>query len=156
MATPWVEPATLEHVPLIAANARQADRDEVAASHGHSIERALELSVRLSYRAWFAAIDGEPAALVGVATTSLLSGKASPWLLGTSVIERKPKAFLRASRALFPALIDGARYLENYVDERNTLSQRWLEWLGFTLEPAEAWGSAGLPFRRFWMRNDHV
>lgn len=152
----WVEPARVEHTARIAADVRPADRDEVMASHGLSPGRALDLSVRLSYRCWYVELDGEPLALVGVATQSLLSGTASPWLLGTTAIERNPMAFLRASRRLFPTLIQGTNYLENRVDARNEASIRWLAWLGFQLEPAEPWGVAGLPFHRFWMRTDHV
>jgi len=129
---------------------------EVAASHGHTIERAMELGVRLSLRAWYAEHRGEPVALFGVATSSVLSGRGSPWLLGTDAAERYPVAFLRTSQELLPWMQHGFQWLENWVDERNTASQRWLNWLGFELDEPQPWGRAGLPFRRFYMRVDNV
>ena len=152
----WVEPAQLAHVPLIADNARQADVDEVAASHGHAIERALELSIRLSLRAWLIGHREEPIGLFGVATSSVLSGRGSPWFLGTNAAERYPVAFLRASRDLLPEVTRGFRVLENWVDERNTVSQRWLGWLGFELSEPQPWGREGRLFRHFQMRTNDV
>lgn len=156
MARIEVEPAGLEHIAPVAERMRQADQDEVMAASGQSPREALEQSVTLSYRAWVASVDGDPLALLGMASRSLVSGTGIPWLLGTDAVESNPMAFLRASRRVMPALIEGVRYMENRVDARNELSVRWLRWLGFTLEPAEPWGVAGLPFHRFWMRNDHV
>jgi hypothetical protein len=37
------------------------------------------------------------------------------------------------------------------VDDRNKVSKRWLQWLGFKLGPAIDIGN-GLHFREFWMR----
>ena len=42
--------------------------------------------------------------------------------------------------------------LRNYVDERNTMAIRWLEWLGFEILPVEPFGVEGLPFHPFEMR----
>ena len=41
--------------------------------------------------------------------------------------------------------------LRNVVDARNTVSIRWLEWLGFTLGTPQPMGVCGLPFIPFEM-----
>lgn len=137
----------------LAPRLRRADREEVWASAHLSGESALILSLLLSAPglAWAGRIDGEIAALFGVARPSLLSDEGRPWLLASPLMERHPVPVLRYSQRYLALARAPFTHLCNYVDARNHVSRRWLAWLGFTLEPPEPYGAVGLPFHKFHM-----
>jgi hypothetical protein len=54
----------------------------------------------------------------------------SAWLLGTRRLPSIKKFFLKHSRERMEGLLDGFDYLTNFVMKSNTLSYRWLKWLG--------------------------
>ncbi|MAH03996.1 MAG: hypothetical protein CL561_00350 [Alphaproteobacteria bacterium] len=145
-------PATQEHALYIAENMRKADREEVMASHGHTPKQAVMRSLNVSDKSWACTLDGEPVCIWGVATIgSILSFTGAPWLLGTDKVNDIKFYFLRNSANYVDEMHKNYDLLENYVDERNTLSKAWLKWLGFKIDKAEPHGVAGLPFHRFYM-----
>lgn len=149
-----VIPATVDHARALAPRMRAADRDEVWASGGFGPLAALERSLALSPLAWTGTVDGVPACMFGAASASLLGGEGVPWLLGSDLIERHQRAFLRRNREYVRQMQAAFPVLRNMVDARNMTSIRWLRWLGFTIGPAVRWGTAGLPFHPFWMIRD--
>ena len=54
----------------------------------------------------------------------------SAWLLGTRRLPKIKKFFLQHSKERMEELLVGFDYLTNFVMRTNTLSIRWLEWLG--------------------------
>ena len=56
------------------------------------------------------------------------------WLLGTRNFYKIKKKFIKESQQWIDELMDGFDYLTNYVMEANTLSMRWLTWLGASFE----------------------
>jgi hypothetical protein len=76
------------------------------------------------------------------------------WLLATQEIERHPVRFYRESKRMFGNVTEKYETLINWVDQHNTLSLRWLQWLGFEIEEPEPWGVLQLPFCRVCYRND--
>ena len=54
----------------------------------------------------------------------------SAWLLGTRRLPKIKKFFLKQSKERMIDLLDGFDYLTNFVMKSNTLSYRWLKWLG--------------------------
>ena len=54
----------------------------------------------------------------------------SAWLLGTRRLPSIKKFFLQNSKERMQELLKGFDYLTNFVMRSNTLSIRWLEWLG--------------------------
>jgi hypothetical protein len=54
----------------------------------------------------------------------------SAWLLGTRRLPKIKKFFLQHSKEKVEDLLQGFDYLTNFVMRTNTLSIRWLEWLG--------------------------
>jgi len=54
----------------------------------------------------------------------------SAWLLGTRRLPSIKKFFLKHSKERMMDLMDGFDYLTNFVMKSNTLSYRWLKWLG--------------------------
>ena len=151
MKSQWeIEPAAPEHVAPIAEYMREADRKEVWASHKHTPKEALEASLAASTLAWTCIVDGTPAFMWGVARRgSLLSTTGAPWLLGTSAMWRVQREFLRQCPAYVAAMQAAFPRLENFVHAENSLSLRWLRWLGFAIETGEPWLFGGEQFYKF-------
>lgn len=147
-----LRPLAAGDIQFVAEHMRGADRAELAAVHGEQASplHLLAQAVLNSPDVWTGVTaDGEPICICGVAPRCLLTGSASPWLLGTEKLFTEPGALVREGhryigrmRLIYPELV-------NYVDARNTKSIRWLRRLGFTVHPAEPYGRAGLPFHRF-------
>lgn len=142
------------HIRTIAARMRTADREEVLAASGRSPLAALAYSFRKSSCCWTAVIDGRPELMWGVGDINILAGVGAPWLLGTDAVEENFRVFLRVSSNWPAQLLQRYSVLRNFVDARNTVSVRWLEWLGFQLlDPVEF---RGHQFRLFEMRATDV
>lgn len=140
------------HIRRIAEGMRQADRDEVWASHGHTPEEAVQWAVGVSRDTARAGLaDGECYCIFGVGARSYFSFEGHPWMLSHDDIEKHTKNFLRGSIQWIDEIKWDYRVLCNLVDARNTVSKRWLKWLGFTIYPAEPYGKLRLPFHRFEM-----
>ena len=142
----------MDHVATIAARMRPADVAEVAASSGNTPHDALMFSLSGSRAAWTAVLDGQPEVMFGIGDLNILTRTGSPWLLGTDAVEREPRMFLRQSRDWREQLLNDYDLLRNFVDDRNTVSKRWLQWLGFTLMEPVPVGRNGEMFRMFEMR----
>jgi len=139
---------TNEDIEIVGRALREADRLEVEASSGEVIP-ALYETVQKSDVAW-TVDDGGPVGLFGVVPQGILGGGA-PWFVGTEGLSRHKKEFLVTSKHLAKEFLAEYHYLENYVDERNAASIRWLGWLGFKFDEARPYGALGLKFHRFWM-----
>ncbi len=153
MSTSAVEivPATLEHVVEMAPRMRQADVDEVLAAAGMLPADALLLSVMSSQESWAAVLDGRVVCIWGVGDVDGYPGVGTPWLLGTDDVHRVRRTFLRECRRYVSCWLERYQVLVNFTDDRNTLSQHWLRWLGFTIMDTEPYGPQGMPFRKFFM-----
>ena len=150
------KPVTQAHVQHVAEHMRQADIDEVIAWSGSSPLYSLQRGVSWSKASATVIIDGEIAAIMGVASFGLLSDEGSPWLLGTDVMTEKKRAVLKESPTVVKLMLSICPELENWVHADNKVSVRWLRWLGFTVEVAEPRGVNGELFHRFHMRVDDV
>lgn len=151
-----VRPATAEDIEALADRMRQADRDELAASHGHSPREALEKALAASTSAWVGVVDGLPVCMFGVAPASILSGRGVVWMLGAQELDSYPRTFLRRCRGCVDMMHRVYPRLENFVDDRNTTSKNWLRWLGFTLAEEAVTLRSGVQFRHFWRETSHV
>lgn len=110
---------------------RSADRQEVLASSGMAPTLAVCTSYQLStHGAFILDADGVPIGAFGAAPHPL-PGVGVVWMLGTDGIERNARAIARASRPVKDRLNSAYPLLWNYVDERNRVSIRWLEWAGY-------------------------
>lgn len=143
-----------EHDQLIGMNMRSADAEEVWASSMMTPIQAVRESRRVSTHVWTGMINDEPACMFGVASACLVSGYGVPWLLGTDVIEKYSFAFIRQCRPYMELMQGVYPRLTNYVDDRNTVSRRWLKWLGFQIEEPAPYGPFHKPFRKFEMRRE--
>jgi ribosomal protein S18 acetylase RimI-like enzyme len=137
----------------IAANMREADRQEVVAFRGNTDMRAaLGSCVLMSSHYWVAAVGAEPIFVFGVVPVSLLDGMGAPWMLGTDKTFNYPRILVKDGRRYIREMLELYSTLANFVDARNEKSIRWLKRLGFTVYAAEPFGHAGLPFHRFEMK----
>ena len=142
-------PQDIEH---ITANLRAADACELQAVYGLEVDllHCLTLSVAVSDDVYVAVnAAGEPVALTGVASVSLLGGLGCPWLLGTNALLRYPRDIVTHGRQLVRKWDSKYSHMFNYVDSRNTRSIAWLQRIGFVIPPAQPHGRQGLPFHRF-------
>lgn len=142
---------TLADIEIIAATARQADRDEIEEGCGQSIASALTLGLRSSVAPMVIAWGNTPLAALGDTSYSPGAGIGIPWLISTKAIEKHPLAFLRVCRPLVAQMIGRHQILINYIDARNHNAIRWLEWLGFSIGSPTPYGPKQLLFRQFQM-----
>lgn len=146
-----IVPATADHVAALLTHIRPADVDEFIAASGQSPAEVLEHALRVSTRAWAGVVNDEVIGIFGVAPSSLIGGKGIPWLVGSTLIERNYRIFLRNSMPVVSEFLSLYPHLENFVDQRNHVAKSWLHWLGFKLEEPAPYGVQGLPFHRFHM-----
>jgi hypothetical protein len=151
MSAPVVEIRPATAADALALVLRKADRDEVEALTGRDPREALVASVERSASAWAGVADGELVCLFGVVPVSLVGVTGIPWLLGSEFVMRYGRPFLRRNRAWLREMLREFPVLRNVVDARNTVSIRWLGWLGFTLGAPQPMGVRGLPFIPFEM-----
>ena len=116
-------PLSPEHAAIV-PYLRKADLDEIALTCDLSPSLAVSFSIAHSDKGFAAFIDDMLCAVFGVDDGII-------WLIGTDEISNHPISFYRVSKKIFPLLCEGYDSLCNYVDTRNTLSLRWLQWLGF-------------------------
>ena len=141
-----------EHVTELARTMRQADRDEIAACGVPDPVEALQVSLYRSTWAYCALIDGEVAAIFGIAPWGSLVGETGvPWLLGSNVILKHRKVFMRMAPHYIELMRRVHPKLLNIVDSRNTLAVRWLRRAGFTVHPPSHVAPTGVLFHCFEM-----
>jgi len=149
-------PATEAHAEEIAPRMRVADAEEVFAASGRGRLSALRYSIARSDFAYTVEFDGRPETMFGCGTANITANVGAPWLLGSDALETHYRHFLRGSRFWIGKMLTEYSTLRNMVDDRNHVSKRWLEWLGFTLSEPVPMGYEKRPFRIFEMKANHV
>ena len=146
-----IKKATYHNALELSGKLREADKQEVWASHHMTPDQAVLFIMRVAHVAYSVFVDGRLLTMYGV---SKLYGRhgASPWLLATDELDQYGLRFYRTTLPHVQAMLNEYGYLENYVDERNVKSIRWLKWLGFVVEAPAPFGVERIPFHRFWMR----
>ena len=148
-----LRPADAEAFAELCDDLRAADERELLAAYGRpcvdviaeSIERSIEPLAAWDTADRLIAIFGR--APVG----PILTPMASPWLLGTSLLEQHAGILVRLSRQYVAAWREQHPLLVNFVDVRNTASIRYLKAVGFEFDEPAPFGAEGLPFQRFSM-----
>lgn len=152
MADVLIRPTEPGDAARLFANLRASDLAECRA-YGHpDIAASIESSVNRSVLCWTGLVDGELAAIIGVAPVNMLTGVGSPWMLGTPVLDRHQRVLVRMTPEYISRMLKVFPHLVNYVHAKNTTSVRWLRRLGFTLHEAVPYGPLGEPFHPFEMR----
>jgi len=139
-------PAQFKHINSIANRMREIDRLECRVV-GHTPKEALRAGLFGATIAWVALVDGQPEAMFGASTISLIHGSGRPWMLMTDEAARHHVALLRLGRIYTAALHRHYAVLHNWVHARNETSIRWLTRLGFGVGSVEV--MRGEPMRPF-------
>jgi hypothetical protein len=150
---PEIVTAHRDHIPLIAARVREADRQELWASGLHGASEVMHQGIDISEVAWTGLIDGVPVCMFGVAPVTVIGGLGRPWMVGTDMLDKHQMVFLRRCREYVDFMLQMYPVLENYVDARNVQAVKWLMWLGFSFSEPELMGPFSLPFCRFEKRS---
>lgn len=152
MADVLIRPTEPGDAARLFANLRASDLAECRA-YGHpDIAASIASCVDRSVLCWTGLVDGELAAIFGVAPVNMLAGIGSPWMLGTPVLDRHQRILVRRTPEYISRMLKAFPHLANYVHANNTTSVRWLRRLGFTLHEAVHYGPLGEPFHLFEMR----
>lgn len=149
-----IRTATLDDVPYLAANLRQADQDEMRAVGWYNAVDALSASLDVSIERW-CALDsaGNPAVLFGVAPSEYPT-VGLPWMLATDYIYTIPKETLRQTRRYVQRMHEHFPILTQFVDFRNVTSVSWMQWLGFEINTVLVrYGVEKRPFIHFIRRD---
>lgn len=139
-------PATRELCEAVADRLRPEECVEVRAASDDSPLEAVLRGYLDSDLCRVALLGAEPLCIWGVRRENWYWRRV--WLLGTDAVPKHRMTFLRASRRFLPRVLERFPHLRNWCDASYVKSLRWLKWLGFTIYPAEAYGSQGLPFCR--------
>ena len=141
-----IRPATAEDAVELAKTMRPEDAAEVYASGGFDPATAVLESFRLSVNPQVALIDGELAAMWGVAPINLATGFGVVWMLTGAAVWKAPLLFLRASKREVERLASHWNCLVNAIDARYERAVRWAKWLGLKVDAPRPFGFLGLPF----------
>jgi len=143
-----VVPSRIRDIFILENRLRDADREEIWASHHQSAKQALMVGFRNSAPCFTVEVNGSPIAMFGAVPVECDSA-AVAWLLGTDDIRKNWQAFLRLSRQCVQNLLEKYEFLYNHVGAWNTESIDWLKWCGAELDEPQAYGIERREFRRF-------
>lgn len=144
-----VVPSVVRDVYRVAANLRTEDEAEITGL-GLNPRDALRTSFRHAILRRTAFVDGEVAAMWGLGG-AMLANEGSPWLMTTPVVERVPVTFIKVGRAQLDEMLQHRAFLSNVVAASYKRACRFLEVMGFVLDPPVPLGPNGVLFRRFWI-----
>lgn len=148
-------PAKIEDAEILAPIMREQDRVEVYLSHGVSPKEALRLSF-LNSDENYSMVDDEDKIIAMFGCVKQGDKAGMPWLLGSDDIANKNhhRSFLFLTKTYVQTLKERYDYLYNYAHAENTVSLKWLEWLGFSLgKKIKNWGLNSGTFIKFsWDR----
>lgn len=133
----------------LAPRLREADRREIQASFGIPLPSLINHSDS-GIICTISTDDEVVVGLFGAIPTCDLS--AAVWLVGSDALIKPPlrRQFLVEGKTFLDALHRFRPLLWNYVDERNRLHIRWLEWMGFTfINRHPEYGVEKRPFLEF-------
>lgn len=149
-----VVPATQELVNAMKGKIRKSDKQEVWAASHMDINEALDLSFRSSETAVVKLFNGIPVAVSGVTRPYLLSNNGIIWMLATEDFENKTVQISagRKCRVFVEEMLQSFKELYNYIDVRNTVTLKWLKWIGAEFDEPKPYGPDNMLFRKFYIR----
>lgn len=140
--------ATPELIGAVIANARQADRVEMALMDARPLLDVVR-DMADQCKAYVAVVDGEPACVYGVIRRRVLSGVGMPWMVASRAVEKPNvrRVFLRHGEDELRRIAANYTSLWGAVHAENRVAVRWLRWMGF--EMVEDCEISGAPFHKF-------
>lgn len=127
----YYRPSFREDAAVLAPKMRKQDALEVWHSHGLSPLEALRFSFDESIESnSIIDDDGQVIGMFGVSEVAPIVGV--PWLLASDRLKAVQREFLPESEKWVQRINERYDLLYNYVYAGNTVSIRWLKWLGFS------------------------
>lgn len=133
----------------LAKTLRRADLQEIQHGSGLSPEQALLYSFAVSEHCYTVWLEDEVVLIFGVGGLEGVEG--CPWMLGSDLLLKVRRQFIKECRKIVQAMLDKYHHLENHVWAENKIHIHWLQWLGFVIEPPKPHGINGEPFQRFYL-----
>ena len=147
-----IYPSTYEDALYLAANMREMDKMEVAATDGKDPLSVLEDTLGLPGEHLTAWHGDEIIAMFGC--VDALNGVGVPWMLGTDNLPNHGKAIMTLAPQYVGKWSQQYETLHNFVAQKNSVAVRWLKRIGFEMHEVHNFG--GLTFLRFSMVNNNV
>lgn len=150
----YIEPYTPQmRDEVLNLQLREADKQEVRASHDMSTEEALRHSLDSSTSTWVIYYDNRIIAAFGVSKLKN-TALAMPWLLGTEDLHKIKFRIIKYSMLIIEYLMfqdETVNCLVNFVSTKHTEAIKWLRWLGFTISDKEMYlHDDGVSFKQFY------
>ena len=149
MEVAYVRDAQLADVLVLSKTMRKADREEIMASNGVSALEALVTPFTINGAMNFSIIGTGDEGVVGMfgCCPSVDPQYGCAWLLQSDKLLTHRKQFLKECPYWVSKMGEGYDYLYNFVDKRNWVSLKWLQFLGFEpREEFEEYGHGKIPF----------
>ena len=125
-------PSQLEDINRLAPDVRQADRDEIMASHGLEPLPAIAFCMGSSEECNTMIDDNKD--IIGMFGVAKFGELGVPWMLSSERIYQKKIArqFLIQSKQWIDSTMLRYMILTNFVSADNTKAIKWLKYLGFS------------------------
>ncbi len=148
MEVKFLQP-TDELIDAIAVDMRQADIDEIWASHHYEPREALIKGWESPGYSTVITVNDEPCVMLGLTIPSILTDSGIPWLLGTENALKYKRHFLTVAPGVVKNMLDICPKLYNYVHVENKVSMNWLRRIGFKFDKPESYGVENELFCKF-------
>jgi len=131
----------------LAPRLREMDKLEVTASTGSAdILGILEEGFEVSAECYTIIKDGE---ILGVFGVREYQGNGIPWMLAAEGVEKFAKTFIKCNRLMLRDWLKTYPILHNFVDCRNEVAIKWLQFLGFVFIRKVILNDPEAPFYEF-------
>tara|TARA_B100001996_G_scaffold201803_2_gene154518 strand:+ start:3703 stop:4176 length:474 start_codon:yes stop_codon:yes gene_type:complete len=149
MEVAYVRGAELGDVLVLSKIMRKQDREEIYASDKISPLEALVTPFTIKEARNYSIVGTGNEGVVGMfgCVPSVDPEYGCAWLLSSDILLKHKKQFLKECPYWVSTMGKGYNYLYNFVDKRNWVSLKWLQFLGF--EPKEEfpeYGHTKIPF----------
>lgn len=143
-------PAEASHITAIASRVRPDDERELFDFAGVTAREAMAFGIGASRIALTGLVDGEAVCMFGVSTISAVGNVGRVWMVGTDLLDKYSKIFLRRCAPEVAKMLCEYQRLENCVDVRNDKAIAWLLWLGFKFDLPVPMGLRNMSFIPFY------
>lgn len=149
-----VRRASADDARALAPRLREADRVEVLAAGVQPLDALLGGLERATW-AYSIVVDGEVAAILGVAPMGALLGDSGiPWLLGSDLALRHWRRLCKSGPFWIERMHESYAHLVNMVHARNVLAIKWLRYAGFVVHEETITMPSGEQFLIFERKRD--
>lgn len=145
-----VRDTVMDDCYAVAKRMRKSDQEEIWSSNRVSpIEACLECFQK-STVCMTIERNGFSVGMFGIVPQNFIGTSASIWLLSTDGIRGIPVTFIRNNRSIIKYLLTFYPLLFSYVDLLNTVSVKWLEYIGAKWGEVIPYGVDKHPSRYFY------